>query len=269
MIIYIEYFLLQNIVINLCLLRLVSTTTKTRTNFFKLLCASIVGAGFSVGAVTILDNTFIINIIKLIASLAMIYIAYKQNKKQFISNIILLFLYTYAFGGAITSLNSSVYYTDFGLVMTSKFNIKWICIIILICTYVFELIARNIRYKIKSSNLIYPITITQDKNTITIDAYMDTGNLLNLNGQPIIILDINTYLKLTNTNLINFYLKKSEEIYTGTVTGKNNLKIFKIDKIKIKNGKNFIEYKNQLIAVNTTDCFKNTNYKALLSPLLL
>ena len=101
------------------------------------------------------------------------------------------------------------------------------------------------------------------------NAYLDTGNFLNHNGQPVLILDLDAYLKLTKINIISFYTTKTEEIKTGTVNGHNNLKIFRIDKMEIKNGKSKTELKNQIIAINTTNCFKNTNYQALLSPLFL
>ena len=97
---------------------------------------------------------------------------------------------------------------------------------------------------------------------------MDTGNFLNHNGNPVLILDLNTYLKLTKTNITDFYLTKTETLKTSTVTGNNNLKLFTLDKITIKNEKNIIELKNPLVAINS-NCFKNTNYQALLSPLFL
>ena len=47
-----------------------------------------------------------------------------------------------------------------------------------------------------------------------------------------------------------------------------NLKVFKIDKITIFS-KSKVEIKDQYIAINTNNSFNNTNYQALLSPLML
>lgn len=269
MTIYIEYFLIQNILINFCLLKLVYLTTKSKTSFFKILVASIVGSTASICTMLFLDNNLILNICKLVTAITMISLAYKQSKKQLIANIILLFLYTYAFGGLITSLSHSTYYTSFGATTISKFSLELICIIIIGFTYLFELVVKNVNLKIKTNNLIYDLKITSGKNSIKINAYLDTGNFLNYNGQPVLILDLDAYLTLTKTDLVSFYLKQSKHISAGTVNGTNNLKIFTVDKIEIKNNKNFIELKNQIIAINTTNCFKNTNYQALLSPLFL
>ena len=269
MTIYIESFLIQNILINFCLIKLVCLTIKPKTSFFKMLLASIVGSVFSVCAAVFLDNALLLNVTKFVSAITIILIAFKQSKKQFVFSLILLFLYTFALGGAITSLSSSVYYTSFGAVMTSKLRLEIICLMIIAVTYIFELVAKHLRFKIKNNGLLYSLTLTHKNNSVKINAYLDTGNFLNYNGQPVIVLDLNVYLKLIKSNLINFYLNKAEEINTGTVSGKNNLKIFKIDKIKIKNEKNSIFLENQYIAVNTTNCFKNSNYQALLSPLFL
>ncbi len=267
--IYIESFIVQNILINFCLLKLVYLTAKSKTKFFKLLSACIIGTIPSVFVVLFLNNHIVLNITKILSAFAMIIVAFKQTKKQFTFNFILLFLYTYTFGGIITSLSSSTYYTSFGAVTTSKFNLELICLILIIFTYIFELIVKHLKLKISSNSLIYSITLTQAKNSIKINAYLDTGNFLNYNSQPVLILDLDEYLKLTKSNLINFLSTQTEIIQTGTVTGKNNLKIFRIDKLEFKNGKQKILLENQIVAVNTTNCFKNTNYQALLSPLFL
>ena len=269
MTIYIESFIFQNVLINSCLLKLIYLTTKTKTSLFKMFLACIIGAIPSVLVVTIINNNMLINLSKLLTSLLMISIAFNQSKKQFVFNTILLFLYTYTFSGIITSLSSSVYLTSFGAVTTSKFNIETICLIFIVFTSVFELVVKHIKFKIKTNNLIYNIKLTQNNKSIKINAYMDTGNFINLNGEPVLILDLNAYLKLTKSNLINFLKEKTATIQTLTINGRNNLKILKINKLEIQNKKNPIIVKDVLVAINTSNCFKNTNYQALLSPLFL
>lgn len=267
--IYIESFVLQNILINLCLLRLVYLTTKSRTSFFKLLSASIIGVIPSVLVCLFITNSVLINLAKLTTSLIMIILAFKQSKKQFLFNYILLFLYTYAFGGIIISLSSTTYQTSFGMITTSKFSLELICFILIITTYVFELVVKHINLKIKTNNLIYHLTLTQAEKSICVNAYLDTGNFLNYNGQPVLILDLDSYLELTNSNLINFYTSNFNEIQTKTINGNKKIKICTIDKIEFKNKNKKIIIKNQIIAINSNSCFKNSNYQALISPLFL
>ncbi len=268
MTIYIENFLIQNIIINFCLLRLVLLTTKAKSSTFKLIIASIVGSAFSVVTAVFINSNLMINLLKLICGITMIKISFSVNFKNFVSSFILLFLYTYAFGGAIMSISSNTYFTNFGIITSSKFNLEIICLIILVLTYIVEKIATNIKNKLKLNNYIYEITLTQGKTKLSINAFLDTGNLLNLNGKPVIVIDLETYLKLTHCNIVEFYLKKTNEINTNTVAGKNKLKLFEIDRLQIKIKNKVIEIKNQLIAVNTKADFKKQNYNALLSPLI-
>lgn len=268
MTIYIESFLLQNVLINFCLLRLVFVSLKSKTNLFRLICASIIGAGFSVISAIFLSNQIILNILKFCCAIVVLLIAFKQTKKQFIISLILLFLYTYALGGAMMNLTSTNYYTSFGVVSTSKFSFELITIIAIAITYLYELIAKHISIKLKTNNLIYPITLYAKNKKINLQAYLDTGNLLNYNGAPVIIIDIQSYLKLFDKNLIDYYLSKDDEIIANTVNGSDNLKLFKIDKIEIRVNKERKTFLNHYIAVSPNK-FKNSNYQALLSPLNL
>ena len=266
--IYIETFLLQNILINFCLLKLVNSTTKYHSTFFKLIVASIVGSFFSVISAIFITNNHFLNLIKLACAIAMLKIALKINLKQFIISFVLLFVYTFALGGAIINLSSATYTTSFGVVLSSKFNLTTICLVIILLTYFIEMVAKHQKTRTITNNYIYPVELELNNNKIIINAYLDSGNLLQFNNQPVIILDLNTYLKLTNTDLINFYLTNNTQIQTNTVTSCQKLKLFKIDKMTIFS-KTKVEIKDQYIAINTNNSFKNTNYQALLSPLML
>lgn len=269
MTIYIESFIFQNILINLCLLRLVYLSTKTQTTFFKLLLASIIGVIPSLSVSFLANNLFIINILKLLTSTIMILIAFSKKIKQLVFNTILLFIYTYAIGGFILELSSINYLTSFGFITINKISLEIVCLIILVLTYIFEIVIKHLNLKIKTNELIYQLILTNEGKSIKVNAYLDTGNFLNFNGKPILLLDINAYLKLTNSNLIDFYSKKFNEITTKTINGSKNIKILTIDKIEIKNKNKKILLNNQIIAINTNNCFKNSNYQALISPLFL
>ena len=269
MTIYIESFVIQNILINFCLLRLTYLTIKQKTSFFRIFAASIVGAGFSVVAAMFLKDVFIMNILKFISAFLMIIVAFKQTKKQFLFSYIMLFFFTYAIGGAITSLSGTSYHTIFGVIISSKISLEAVALFVIILTYIFELVAKHIKFKMKLNNLIYPITLCLNNNKITINAFLDTGNLLKFNGEPVVIVDLNAYLKLARENYINFLIEKSENVLLNTVNGKKQIKIFKIDYLEINIDNAIKTIKNQYIAVNSANSFKNTNYQALLTPGLI
>ena len=195
----------------------------------------------------------------------MLLLAFKQTKRQFVFNFILLFIYTFALGGAITSLAGSCYATGFGVIISSKISLEMVLGFVIVLTYLFELVAKHLKFKIKTNNLIYPLTLYFNNNKITINAFLDTGNFLKFNNQPVVIVDLLAYLKLTKENYINFVLNKANTVNLGTVAGKNCLKVFKIDLLDIKVDGKVKSFKDQYIAVNTSASFKHTNYQALIT----
>lgn len=269
MTIYIEYFLLQNIVINFCLIRLVYLTTKNKTNNFRLLFASILGACFSVVSAIFISNTLLINCLKFISAIVIITTSFKSSLKGLILNVILLFLYTHALGGIIISLSSNTHVTSFGIVTSSKLNLWLIMFLVIVFTYIFELATKNISFKIKTNNLIYKTTLSLNKKNLTINAFLDTGNMLNYNDKPVLIIDLESYLKLANISIVDYLNNKTNYISTGTVTGNSKLKLFTIDKVTIFKDKQKLIIEQPYIAIQQNALFKKTNYQGLLSPLML
>lgn len=269
MIVYVEFVLLQTIIINFCLLKLVKITTKNQSTFFKIFLASCFGALCHLVAIRLLSNKIALNLIEFIATCVMLKICFKINVKQHIYSLILMYIFSFSLSGFAIAINSRTYYTTFGTVTTTKFNIDAICLLIILATYIYELVLNHIKTRISTSSLIYNIKLTHKNKHLKTQAFLDTGNCLNFNGNPVIVLDLFSFLKLYNYDLINFFKQNADVLSTSTVNGTSNLKIFKIDKIEIYNKNKTIKHFDQYVAVNTNDCFKNNNYKALISPMFI
>lgn len=268
MTIYIESFLIQNTLINFCLLRLVKLCSKPKGGFVRLLLASVSGALINIFAL-LFKTSILINLFKFIALIVMVIVAFNQTKKQFAFNLILLFIFEFSFLGAITAIFGKTIKTNMGFLVASKIKLETITIICIALTYVFELVITHINFKIKTSNLIYPITLHLNNKKITINAYLDTGNFLNYNNEPVVLIDMNSFLKLSNLDLLNSYLTNSNKICLNTVAGKKFINIFKIDLLEITINNKKKQFIKPYIAVNNSNAFKNTNYQALLTPQFL
>ena len=263
MTIYIESFLIQNALINFCVLRLIYLTAKPKTNNLKMVFAAVLGAVLSALSLVV-SNQVLATILKLACPILMLVIAFRQRKKQFGFSFALFYLFGFAILGAMAILSEKL----------AKINSNFSCLellafIAILTSYIFEFAVKKIKYKIKTSNLIFPITLKLNNKKIKINAFLDTGNLLSYNSQPVVVVDLASFLKLTETDIINFYLQKGEQINLGTVAGANSAKIFKLDEMQVEvNGKTKT-FKNQYIAVNALNSFKNTNYQALITPQLI
>lgn len=266
--IYIEDFLIQNFIINFCLLRLVFLTTKNNTSIFRLFLSATLGAGFSVISAITLNNIVVINILKFLCSTIMIATAFKSNLKEYIINFLLFFAYTYAFGGAILSSANQTAKTNFGIAVLPKFNLYLITLILIGLTYLLEFVSKHIKNKILTNKYVYEISILSNKQSINLNAYLDSGNLMKINGKPVIVIDFNTYLKITNSNPVDFYIKNINKVSTNTITSKKQLPLIELEYVEIKLKNKVIKLNNQPAILTNNQAFISSNYKVLLSPLL-
>ncbi len=261
--IYIESFLIQNTVINFCLLKLICLTLKPKTKTFKMLLASIVGAVLSTVSVVV-QNTVVSTLLGIICPILMLKMAFKQRKKQFVFSFALFYLFGFTVLGGLAILGEKL-----GKINNNFSSLELLSIITILVSYIFESVVKKIKFKIKTNNLIYPITLSLNKQKIKINAFLDTGNLLSYNCQPVVVVDLDAYLALSKTDLMSFYLKKGEQINLGTVAGANAAKIFKIDYMQVEVNGKIKTFNGQYIAVNALNSFKNTNYQALITPQLI
>ena len=268
MTIYIESFMLENVLINFCLLRLVKISTKAHTTTFRLIVSSIIGAAFSLVGAMFLTNHIMLNIFKFVSGICMIGVCFKSKFKGQLVNFILLFVYTYALAGGIMALSGTSYITSFGAIMVSKISQIAVCVIVTILTYIFELVSKHFKVRLKTNSFIYSVTLFDGKRKIKLNAYLDTGNMLNVDGSGVLILDSAELCKLKNISMVDVCLNKNC-IMTGTVSGSGGLKLYKIDRMQIKSGFKHKEFKNPYVATSLSSSFLDTNYQALLSPLFI
>lgn len=268
MTIYIESFMLENVLINFCLLRLVKISTKAHTSSFRMLLASIFGAAFSLVGAMFLTNHFVLNIFKIVSGVCLISVCFKAKFKQQIINFILLFAFTYALAGGIMTLSGTSYITGYGAIMVSKISQIAVCVVVTILTYIFELVSKHFKVRLKTNSFIYSVTLIDGKRKIKLNAYLDTGNMLNVDGSGVLILDSAELCKLKNISLMDICLSKNC-LATGTVNGTGGLKLYKIDSMQIKAGRKHKEIKNPYVATSLSSGFLDTNYQALLSPLFI
>lgn len=268
--IYIEDFILQNSLINLCLLKLTQLTTKNKTSFFKLILASIIGTGFNVICAGLVTNAVIINILKVICAVVMLKICFKINLKQLLSNLLLLFAYTLSLCGLVISLCGGNNLTSGGVVFANNVHLWQVLAVCLIGSYLLSFTARHIKLKLNLSNLIYSVKLKKDGNTLSLHAFLDTGNMLSIDGQPVLVLDLNSYLQLTKQTYIDYLLKSNsnQSINLQTVSGSNQVKLYHIDEMQIKINHKTKTINSAMIAVSSQK-FSSGNYQALLSPAFL
>lgn len=111
----------------------------------------------------------------------------------------------------------------------------------------------------------------KDKKIYTL-GYLDTGNNLTLNNQPVSIINFKLFNSLTGislTNLLskNYQIENQQYIKVSTITGSNNLLSFQVDELKIISSTQTKTIKNPNVALslklnssNDYDVILNNNY---------
>lgn len=121
--------------------------------------------------------------------------------------------------------------------------------------------------KKKSSNMCEVLLEYKDKKISTF-AYLDTGNNLMYNTNPVSIIGFDLFSKLTNVNLEdflnkNFKLEDYDYININSLTGDKKLLMIKLKNIKIKINKKYQEIINPQVAVSLK--LVNKDYKIILN----
>ena len=262
--VYIEYALLDNLIINTIILCLTHCSLRLKINFWRLFFAVAFGT-----IATIIMPLYIVKYeiyYKILVGIMMCIIA--CTAKGIRSNItyILVFLTVTCIIGGFCFFVIYLLGGD-----AEQLPIPLSVITLLICLYVLFL-SKTIKVfyaKKKVNNYIYYARIKYNKKNIRIKAFLDTGNRLNENQKPIVIINQKIFEKLCNIKLSYILLYKdfsainnAHYIYYDTISGRDKLLVFSVDDFALEKYPT-IKSENILLGVSIKPFSKE--YDAILS----
>lgn len=273
---------------NYIILFATAVINKVEIKLIRILLSSILGSIYAVVAYTnILSNSTGV-IIKILLSVAMIYIAFKpEGFKRFIKQLLIFYLATFTFGGVAFAL---LYFVKPGELLIENgiyigtYPIK-IALLGGIVGFVIITIAFNlIKGKLSKNDMFCNISIYIDSKRKDMISMIDTGNLLKepITGMPVIIVEkeelkdiipmeiLKNVNKIINGDIddiknIEQYISKFRVIPFNSLGKQNGLLLgIKADKIIVDYDENKIEHNNIIIGVYEKKLCKNDSYKALI-----
>lgn len=230
--VYIDIYLLENIIINLFLLLL--TFKLLRINYKKknLYLASLFGGIYGL---VIFCNVKIFSFIgvKMLVPAIMIYISMeKRNFKIALKSLIIFFMLSFMLGGlcfgTIQMQNTYLIGQEFIIKNNSaKFIVLSVAVIFIFITRIVDLLKDRAIVK----NLLYDIYITEGKRTVLVKGFLDTGNELRepVTNLPCIIVENNYFNQFEIDDDKKFIIKYDTINEVGEVKG------FKGQNIMIRN----------------------------------
>lgn len=256
--IYIEYAVIDNLVIDYFLLEATFFTFRKPVKKARLFLLSILGTIIAIVYPLINAHAIIIVSIKVLTGLLLPLLAVKyQSLKEYFICTAIFFGYTFLTGGGIYAIYS-------------LFNVKLTEIPVAICFvpafFIIKFLTRVVSYVFKKSKITkftYKVELTFNKKTVECVGFLDTGNGVYDNNNPVIVCGKTFFKQFIDGD---FYKIKSKKILSQTVNGCAENLAFEIEQIKIYNGKDVHISNNVTLMV-----VKNVGdgYQLILHPALI
>lgn len=288
MTVYVDVVFMENLFMNYIILFATAVINKVEIKLIRILISSILGSIYAIVSYTnILSNSTGL-IIKILLSVAMVYIAfYPDSLKRFMKQLLIFYLATFTFGGVAFAL---LYFIRPGEILIENgiyigtYPIK-IALLGGIVGFVIITIAFNIiKGKISKKDMFCDISIYINSKRKEMRAMIDTGNLLKdpITGMPVIIVEkeeirsllpveiLENLNKIINGEIENIknieqFINRFRVIPFNSLGKQNGLLLgIKADKIIIDYGENKIQNENIILGIYEKKLCKNDSYKALL-----
>lgn len=263
--IYIEQVIFTNFIIDFCILVMISKLIFAKNCYKRITFSSLFGS-FATLIYPYCSNVILTNILKILTSIIMLQILNIKTIKQLFKSCMLMLVLSYIIGGAILS-NFGIQ-TSNGYVI-SKLGLIPVFAISIIFTFITCKLIQYIKSKISTNSNIYDITLVNNGKSITIKSFIDSGNGLYDDNQPVSLINFDTFNKLTSLSLNQYLsnefdsLKNAHFIEANTIAGKRKILIFTIAELHLNKSTPKI-YKN--VSIGVALHFDNTKeYKAILN----
>lgn len=245
--VYVDLLVIEDLIMNYCVLIGVGLILNRITNFKKIFLSSVVGCIPLTILFLNLDKIYL-SLISLIFSIIMSLITFGyKDIKYTVRNIIYIYLVSIFLAGALSFININI----FPHVKSYLLNVLILILTSPLITYIYIKSLKEI--KINYSNYYQIDIYLKGKNKITVNSYLDTGTILHdpYTKKPIIILK-DTYVDINNQKFIY--------VSYNTINGSGLLKCIKPQKIYIHK----VGYRTKLliglineIGIEGADCILN------------
>ncbi|MBE7076157.1 MAG: hypothetical protein E7375_03745 [Clostridiales bacterium] len=236
--IVVEYVLLENLLINLIVLKTSSLVAKEKGRLYLL--SAFLGACFTIVLPLFCLSTIGHIIVQLGLSFVFICLTFRfKTLKKFIYLVLCYFLSLLVYGGAV-------------YLFEGFFGIKHTILVLatIVCLYiVIRFVLKRINRKRTIENFCFDVEIVYKGKSLTCKGFLDSGNLLvdPITDSPVCLINFKLFSEIFNDIQIQDVLGKSEKLkqlklahYIPFSTLNNSTKIlaFEVDKLSVK-GKSF------------------------------
>lgn len=209
MTIYLDIVLLENLCMNYIILFATGYIMKIKMKQGKLILSSLLGGVYAVISYLEILPLYSNFSMKILLSVLMVYIAFAPKEiKKLAKQLIIFYLISFAFGGCAFALLYFIKPQEILMkngVYIGTYPIK-IALLGGIIGFIITYIAfRIVKTKIRKKDMLYKITIKIEEKEISVNAMLDTGNLLKepITGMPVIVVQKNELYSVIPEKVLN------------------------------------------------------------------
>lgn len=282
MTIYIDIILIENIVMNYIILLSTNIINKEKVYKIRLLLSSLLGGIYAVLEYIFPFQIYSNQFIKIILSIAMVYIAFKaSNIKKLIKQLLIFYLTSFTFGGCAYFL---LYYIKPEQIITEsgKYILKIVILGAMLGFAILYTAFKIVKNRIDKNMIINHIKIHYKDNSYIVKAMLDTGNLLcdPITQTPVLIVEKEKLknvippkiLNINQNQIINYHFEYLEEnvksrlkiIPFKSIGNENGIIVgFKPDFIEIDFEDEILKIKDVIIGIYDNKLSRNDMYSAI------
>jgi len=266
MVIYIEYLIIDNIVMDYLIFYLMKLTFKFSYSKIRLISALMLGVVSAFFLPYLISYAFILFVYRIVFSIVIILTLVKfKTLKKFILHVGAFWLYTFLMGGAILGILNLLninYNVSSVILYNCQVPMGAILILCVANIWLIKNIVVAISEQIRMSKFLYKIKLIDGKSEVVALGFLDSGNKVEVDGKGVNIISLNIFEKLHKDIGIEKLilgkvdkdsLKNMAYINIASLESECKYLTFTIDKMMIE--KNTFENVNVAVALKNFDDF--------------
>lgn len=278
--VYIEFVVLDNLIINYILLNLINITLKLNAKKSLMLISSLIGMVVAIFLPLITINGVLLFFIKIVLGLVMVAIIKKPKSiNQYLLSFALFLTYTFILGGmcfgVMFMLNIK---TTFSGVVLYNFEIPVSLFILLGLIYLKLMLKliKSVKHKFTFNNFYYDVKVINNNVSLYLNGFLDSGNQIECDGTGVMVINYASFLKLYPNidyqkiivgNLKNCGLKNARFINVGSAANSGKMLIFNVDELEVITNNKTVKLINAKLGLSKARF--NSDYDCLLSPVAI
>ncbi len=261
--VYIEYVIIDNLIINYILLTLANKLCNASVSKKRLIVADIVGTTAVVFMPWIGNISYLLLLYRFGVAILMCLVLKRWDFAKYISFLLTFVTITFLFGGfliATLSIFDIVYTTSGLLFLNFEIPLSLFVVPIWIYSVLVNKIYHFVISKIRYSKLTYNATIYTASGHYNLTAFLDTGNeLTDSDGSPVLVMELKTFCrvfkdfplqKLLMNGVDDNLLEGAHYINVDTVNRKEKMLVFRVEKLVLHNTAGDSSYNNVMVGIS-------------------